>query len=544
MSPAAGPLSPSEEAPKILPSFMGTRVLNSAQKDNVIDWYRGEFAAANAIIDALCHHLVQISGTGKSEIPAEYEVVFAAIHRRRLNWIPVLQMQKYFTIADVAHELRKVSDLRREKVVVAEKNEKNDEISQKIKDGENVNNGGFEMQEAEVIDVKFCNGNGCGSEGDDSRDSEITDSGSHEVRESIDHIEICDSHEDCNARREEIKLTKGFVAKEPVKGHMVNVVKGLKMYENIFTEQELSKLNDFVNNLRAAGQNGELLGGTYILFNKQMKANKREQIQFGVPIFGHIKDDTTVQEQKTNIEDIPELLQSVIDHLVQWQVLPENRKPNGCIINYFDEGEYSQPFLKPPHLDQPLCTLVLAESTLAFGRTLVNDGEGNFKGKLMLHMKQGSLLVMRNNSADMARHVMCTSPTKRVSITFSRVRPNNVHKQFSAQMSPLPQATTLWQPGMQNSQTLSNGDAMDALPKWGVVQAPLMMLAPVRPVVASPRRIPHVGTGVFLPWAAGSRKPAKHLPPRAQKRRFLSHSRVEGHVSDTMSDPGVEGKAM
>lgn len=40
----------------------------------------------------------------------------------------------------------------------------------------------------------------------------------------------------------------------------VNVVKGLKMYENIFTEQELSKLNDFVNNLRAAGQNGELLG--------------------------------------------------------------------------------------------------------------------------------------------------------------------------------------------------------------------------------------------------------------------------------------------
>ena len=151
--------------------------MNSAQKDNVIDWYRGEFAAANAIIDALCHHLVQISGTGKSEIPAEYEVVFAAIHRRRLNWIPVLQMQKYFTIADVAHELRKVSDHRREKVVVAEKNGKNDEIIQKIKDGENVNNGGFEMQEAEVIDVKFCNGNGCGSEGDDSRDSEMTDSG-------------------------------------------------------------------------------------------------------------------------------------------------------------------------------------------------------------------------------------------------------------------------------------------------------------------------------------------------------------------------------
>ena len=40
----------------------------------------------------------------------------------------------------------------------------------------------------------------------------------------------------------------------------VNVVKGLKMFEDIFTDSELSKLNDFVNELRAAGQNGELLG--------------------------------------------------------------------------------------------------------------------------------------------------------------------------------------------------------------------------------------------------------------------------------------------
>lgn len=41
-----------------------------------------------------------------------------------------------------------------------------------------------------------------------------------------------------------------------------------------------------------------------------------------------------------NIEQIPVLLQSVIDHLVQWHVLPENRKPNGCIINYFEEVNF------------------------------------------------------------------------------------------------------------------------------------------------------------------------------------------------------------
>ena len=44
-------------------------------------------------------------------------------------------------------------------------------------------------------------------------------------------------------------------------------------------------------------------GDTFILFNKQMKGNKRELIQFGVPIFGHIKEEATSNNQtsKTNI---------------------------------------------------------------------------------------------------------------------------------------------------------------------------------------------------------------------------------------------------
>lgn len=43
-------------------------------------------------------------------------------------------------------------------------------------------------------------------------------------------------------------------------------------------------------------------------------------------------------------EAIPVLLQGVIDHLIQWRLLPENRKPNSCIINFFDEV-----FLHPTH---------------------------------------------------------------------------------------------------------------------------------------------------------------------------------------------------
>ncbi|KAL6505099.1 RNA demethylase alkbh10b [Orobanche gracilis] len=245
--------------------------------------------------------------------------------------------------------------------------------------------------------------------------------GSQEVLPISEHVDICSNHDQCEARSERIKMTKGFVAREPVKGHMVNVARGLKLYEDIFTEVELSKLNDFVNELRVAGHNGELSGETFILYNQQMKGNKRELIQLGVPIFGRIKEDETNKHHRSYIEPIPALLQGVIEHLIQWRLLPDSRRPNSCIVNFFDEGGYSQPFLKPPHLEQPLSTL-LSESTMAFGCTLVSHGEGNYRGPLMLSLNKGSLLVMRGNSSDTARHVMCSSLNKRVSITFFRVR--------------------------------------------------------------------------------------------------------------------------
>jgi hypothetical protein len=85
-----------------------------AARDAVIGWFRGEFAAANAMIDALCGHLAQIGGGGP-----EYDPVFAALHRRRANWFPVLHMQKFYPVADVTAELRRVADARAAAVAVA-----------------------------------------------------------------------------------------------------------------------------------------------------------------------------------------------------------------------------------------------------------------------------------------------------------------------------------------------------------------------------------------------------------------------------------------
>ncbi|KAL3647913.1 hypothetical protein CASFOL_008881 [Castilleja foliolosa] len=503
----------------------------SYAKDAIIAWFRGEFAAANAIIDALCGHLTQLEDGA-----AAYESAFAAIHRRRLNWIPILQMQKYYSIADVAMELNKVAEEKKRAeseaaadggcAVAIDEKEKQSEMNLECSVGSNESGGG-----GEVIDEDFT--------------SEITDTGSQEVQHFPEHIDICSNHDHCEARRDQIKMTKGFVAREHVKGHMMNVVKGLKLYDDIFTDVELSKLNDFVNELRASGQNGELSGETFILYNQQTKGNKRELIQLGVPIFGKIQQDETNELKKSYIEPIPALLEGVIDHLTRWRLLPENRRPNSCIINFFDERGYSQPFLKPPHLEQPLSTLLLSESKMAFGRTLVTDGEGNYRGPLMLSLNKGSLLVMRANSSDIARHVMCSSLHKRVSITFFRVRSeienNHIQSETTNDMS---NAMTLWQPGLPTpyAATPNSYQTMNMMtPKWGILRAPVVMVAPVRPfVVTPPRRVSRGGTGVFLPWTVGMRKHVKHLPPRAQRRRYLAlPSPVETRKSETFSDSGV-----
>jgi hypothetical protein len=72
------------------------------ERDAFISWLRGEFAAANAIIDAMCHHL-QMSGK-----PGEYDVVLTCIQARRYNWTIVLHMQQYFSVAEVNFALQQV----------------------------------------------------------------------------------------------------------------------------------------------------------------------------------------------------------------------------------------------------------------------------------------------------------------------------------------------------------------------------------------------------------------------------------------------------
>lgn len=167
----AGPVSASEKAPMgqgMVPVSVPVQmpaVPEAVAKDAIIAWFRGEFAAANAMIDALCNHLAQLTGGVRSD----YEPVFAAVHRRRLNWIPILQMQKYHSIAEVAIELRRVLDKKMENGGGAD----GVRIKEEAMEGKKENGTDDEVTKS--------NGNVNGyevvAEEEDSPDSEITDSG-------------------------------------------------------------------------------------------------------------------------------------------------------------------------------------------------------------------------------------------------------------------------------------------------------------------------------------------------------------------------------
>ncbi|KAF7127641.1 hypothetical protein RHSIM_Rhsim11G0153100 [Rhododendron simsii] len=194
----------------------------------------------------------------------------------------------------------------------------------------------------------------------------------------------------------------------------------------------------------------------------------------------------------------------------------------------FTTGEYSQPFLKPPHLEQPISTLLLFESTMAFGRTLVSDADGNYKGPLMLSPRKGmylknlfhctcfsqshetalgySKLVNQNLDADAAFTVRHNPGRMELVLKCANLQTNESASHFpefdSSTIAPLTKAMTLGQPGIPNSYASPNGAmsgykaTMGKIPKWAVVK----LAAPLHPWVLIPRRSPN-GKGIvdFLP---------------------------------------------
>ncbi|XP_068645872.1 RNA demethylase ALKBH9B isoform X2 [Aristolochia californica] len=221
-----------------------------------------------------------------------------------------------------------------------------------------------------------------------------------------------------------VQRKKDFICLERVKGKIVNILDGLELHTGVFSAAEQKRIVDFVYDLQEKGKNGELKERTYSEPQKWMRGKGRVTIQFGC-CYNYAVDKNGNPPgilQHEVVDPLPHLFKVIIRRLVSWHVLPPSCVPDSCIVNIYEPGDCI-----PPHIDhrdfvRPFCTVsFLSECNILFGSDLRIAGPGEFSGSTAIPLPVGSVLVLKGNGADVAKHCVPAVPTKRISITFRKM---------------------------------------------------------------------------------------------------------------------------
>ncbi|RWR95959.1 Hydroxyproline-rich glycoprotein family protein, putative isoform 2 [Cinnamomum micranthum f. kanehirae] len=478
------------------------------ERDGLISWFCGEFAAANAIIDSLCHHLQCIGE------PGDYDAVFGCIQQRRCNWHPVLHMQSYQWTAEITHALQQVtwrkqkkqqqhldqsngaekgfrkwasyrqshrvesvrennkssfashsrftnslaslslSDVNLEKGV--EKEEEEGEAKQRnevqiSEDTDSMLNEGIDGIANSQEECKPMHGQDPVSIEGGNSESETNDGSDAQSKGSYKNA-VPKNADDAILNQDEkqklVPIPKTFTGVEVFDGKAVNVVEGLKLYEGLFESSEIARLVSMANEMRAAGRRGEFQGQTYVSLKRPMKGHGREMLQLGLPVVDGPPDDghAAGSSKERMVEAIPKELQEVIDDFIRMQVM--TLKPDSCIIDFFNDGDHSHAHACPPWYGRPFCILSLTECDVVFGRVIGIDHPGDYRGSLKLSLAAGSLLVMQGKCADFAKHAISSLCKQRILVTFTkscpRKRPPTDASRFTPSMPASAAQASLW----------------------------------------------------------------------------------------------------
>ncbi|KAF8106145.1 hypothetical protein N665_0147s0097 [Sinapis alba] len=565
-------------------------------RDGFISWIRGEFAAANAIIDSLCQHLVAIGDHN------EYEAVISTIQHRQSSWSHVLYMQHFFPIADVSYTLEQAAWKRQQKMMPQRHYNNSDHQSVKFggrRSGpgfnkhHHVGGGGGGYRGGETM---ARNGHGSDSDcyksvaklasGDkavsvaeekrdgseklksDGKDKEESESTGAETQVEIVKHSCYSASKDNNLSSEQkqdekdkeclASTAKTFVVQEMYEAKMVNVVEGLKLYDSMVDAKEVSQLISLVNNLRNAGRRGQLQSDeAYVGYKRPNRGHGREMIQLGLPIADTRPDDESIKDRR--IEPIPSFLSDIIERLVSNQIIPV--KPDACIIDFFNEGDHSQPHMFVPWFGRPVGILSLSECDFTFGRVIVSDHPGDYKGSLKLSLTPGSVLLVEGKSADLAKFAIHSIRKQRILITFTKSQPGTGHNWGPPPLSRSPNHHTR-QPKHYSVVPTTTG--VLPTPSHGAVQP--VFIAPSPPPMPFPGgvvpgatswpllphtrhksppqpRMPIPGTGVFLPPPASAQEQVVQGSAEKSNNSNGSNNSAEGKVEMKTKEEACNGNA-
>ncbi|XP_024520057.1 uncharacterized protein LOC9662435 isoform X1 [Selaginella moellendorffii] len=496
------------------------------ERDVFISWLKGEFAAANAIIDALCQHLQQVVGR-----PGEYDFVLGSVHQRRYNWNPVLHMQQYYSIADVLFSLQQVAFRKQAPVASGGDSPVQVEGNPSIRSGLKSNKVDAEI-ESKRSDSPLADEASIASDTTSSVEELKTELPSSNIS-TAKRSAIADAKKTSSVADESAeKSMSGF---EEIDGQKVNVLEGLKVHEGIFDTKEASRLAALVSESHAAKKKNKIEAGG----KRSSKAKGKEVIHFGT-----IPSEISSPVTEETAEPMPAFLESIIDRLVKCQVVPASKRPDSCSISVLEPGDYMPPH-KHNNFEQPLFILSLgSQSELAFGRNLKANSSSTDE-KYKVGLPAGSVLVLEGNSAQMVQCAVQPLQSTRMLVTFGKMANKSLKAIIGSPTSPSgsPVSPTVAPDasfgnnkpghnfvhvlaparGFQSSRTQQGVPAPMVVP---VRTAPGQVLQAQQPVIIasvgpfSPvtmvgpgwstppppgiTRVPSPGTGVFLPASNGA----------------------------------------
>ncbi|GAB4828685.1 hypothetical protein Ancab_018350 [Ancistrocladus abbreviatus] len=537
------------------------------ERDGFISWLRAEFAAANAIIDSLCCHLRAVSEPGEYDIVIgciqqrrcswtsvlhmqQYfsvaEVVFALQQvewRRRARYAdqvkPGGKEFKRSGVHGIGFRQGQRVDTTKENPNLSVNTQNNDpdaSVMGKTEEREQASERGEEAKLSNEVqgaeDKAVCVADHITDASTESPfdgsmkssketegtaaaqiESVIADvkEGSTSTTKGSGDLPVETNPYSNQSQNEKEILTvspQTFSAMETYDGKAINVSEGMKFYDKLLGEPEVSKLISLVNDLRAAGKRGQFQGPTLVVLKRPMKGHGREMIQLGVAIADAPPEDESAAgpSKDRKIEPIPGLLHDVIDRLVTMQVMPS--KPDACIIDVFNEGDHSQPHSWPHWFGRPVCTLFLTECDMVFGRAIAADHPGDYRGCLRLSLTPGSVLVLQGKSADFVKRAIPSVWKQRILVTLTKSQPKKATAGDGQRLrSPAPQSAN-WGVPPGRSPNHVRPKHYTSIPTTGVLPAP-----PIRPQLTPPNGMP---PPLFVPSPVATPMPfpaAVPLPP-------------------------------
>ncbi|XP_020598913.1 uncharacterized protein LOC110038413 [Phalaenopsis equestris] len=106
---------------------------------------------------------------------------------------------------------------------------------------------------------------------------------------------------------------------------------------------------------------------------------------------------------------------------------PEDCILNSCIVNIYEASDCIPPHVDHHNFARPFCKVsFINKCNIVFGTEIHIVDDGEFRGSVEIPLRVGSVLILKGNGADVAKHCIPGVLYTRVSITLRRMNEDKV----------------------------------------------------------------------------------------------------------------------